>query len=494
MHLGKDANNVNVYQWTKDGSDEQKFKFVYDSSSNSYTIGAYCSSNGNNRVLDIVKSNGSVVKNCNVQIYNPVDAEAQQWKIVPISGGRYRIYPKANANVSLAAYGTANGTSSGTSSTSAGNIYLKANNTSDNSQLWYIVPDYYARHIPNGDYYIRNKNSEKYLDVVNNGTSVGSLICQYHYKGTRNQIWTFKYENGAYRISPKNAPNLCLDISGASSENGALLQLYTSTGTIAQQFRIADSTDTSYRILPRTGNDKKDVVVKSASKDDAASIIQYTHNGTTNENWYIESCHTYTNNEHQNGGYDRTKAKTYAETYALTANPQYLIPQGLDCTNFVSQCLLKGGMTEWVYNNDRTSDRSWYYGTALLGTKYYASYTWGGANNFARHWGKFNGVGVQRAYKTVEYPNAAAMLRDWDNAYENMYNGDIVQFEPASTNNTIGHSVIINNAFAVNNIYNVKDVLYAQHTDPNINASLYAKLEFYKSSNDNRRIIIHRMK
>lgn len=47
---GIDANGTNVYQWSSDGSIEQKFKFEYESGS-WYRIQAVCSSNGNNRCL-----------------------------------------------------------------------------------------------------------------------------------------------------------------------------------------------------------------------------------------------------------------------------------------------------------------------------------------------------------------------------------------------------------------------------------------------------------
>ena len=56
--------------------------------------------------------------------------------------------------------------------------------------------------------------------------------------------------------------------------------------------------------------------------------------------------------------YDRERAVTYAETWALSRNPLFLnfAGRGGDCTNFISQCLLAGGATM----ND-TRDFGWYY-------------------------------------------------------------------------------------------------------------------------------------
>ncbi len=56
--------------------------------------------------------------------------------------------------------------------------------------------------------------------------------------------------------------------------------------------------------------------------------------------------------------YDRERAITYAETWALSRNPLFLnfAGRGGDCTNFISQCLLAGSCTM-----DFTPDFGWYY-------------------------------------------------------------------------------------------------------------------------------------
>ena len=59
--------------------------------------------------------------------------------------------------------------------------------------------------------------------------------------------------------------------------------------------------------------------------------------------------------------YDRERAVTYAETWALSRNPLFLnfAGRGGDCTNFTSQCLLAGSCSM-----DPTPDFGWYYRTA----------------------------------------------------------------------------------------------------------------------------------
>ena len=56
--------------------------------------------------------------------------------------------------------------------------------------------------------------------------------------------------------------------------------------------------------------------------------------------------------------YDRVRAVTYAETWALARNPLFInfTGQGGDCTNFASQALLAGCCTM-----NYTRDFGWYY-------------------------------------------------------------------------------------------------------------------------------------
>ncbi len=66
--------------------------------------------------------------------------------------------------------------------------------------------------------------------------------------------------------------------------------------------------------------------------------------------------------------YDRTKAITYAQNWALKSNPAFYHFGGIggDCTNFISQCLLAGGgvmnydkYKGWFYNSASSRSPSW---------------------------------------------------------------------------------------------------------------------------------------
>lgn len=144
VNYGTDANGTNVNQYTKDGSVEQFFKLVYNSSRDSYKLYAMCSSSGSNRVIDVYRP---IQAGANVDIWTPDDNDCQDLIITNRGNGYYSIHLRYNTNLALTSYGTGNGGGSGTTSTSTGNVFVTTY-TGANNQLWAIkegaVCNYYV--------------------------------------------------------------------------------------------------------------------------------------------------------------------------------------------------------------------------------------------------------------------------------------------------------------------------------------------------------------
>lgn len=85
---GSDANDVPVTTYSYDDSTDQQFNFVHQGNGK-YKIYPYCSSNGTNRVVDILRYNAAITEGQKVDIYNPNDDTAQLFYIVPLSDGSY---------------------------------------------------------------------------------------------------------------------------------------------------------------------------------------------------------------------------------------------------------------------------------------------------------------------------------------------------------------------------------------------------------------------
>lgn len=348
-------------------------------------------------------------------------------------------------------------------------------------------------------YYLRNVNSGRYLDVPNGNNTDGTDLIQYTLKGGINQQFKLVYNASTkdYSLSPVCAPNSAVEVTNRSADNGAIVQIWAkpSSGVMnSQRFDIVYSGG-SYRLLSYASKYASAVVVEGASKNDSAPIIQYTNNGTTNGFWYLEPANkTIKTNASlsANSGYDRNAAATYALTYARNYNTDYKYftdskGDGVDCTNFVSQCLLAGGMPEIpkkpvVIVSDKEDDTNWFY-LNVLGDRDWVSRSFSSATHFYAHWGQTN----MRAFQTIEYASGSEALKDIEFLLRYLKKGDVIQLRTAGTT-TVRHSMIVydDNATCDGRHKGLagecpysgrKEILYAQHSDDFDNGHLRALLK-----------------
>lgn len=165
---------------------------------------------------------------------------------------------------------------------------------------------------------------------------------------------------------------------------------------------------------------------------------------------------------------------------------------GGDCTNFVSQCLHFGRMSPRGDESTRKEVTSWYYDYSK--NYYYASYTWGGAEPFTKHWGHLpkddpeHDDCLQRAYLTVIYEGPWDVLFDWDYIVSTFKEGDVIQYYKSSEGVT--HSAIIHDV----NLDN-KTIEYAQHSSDAANIDLEEKMAEFLASEDkyDYSVILHKI-
>ena len=91
----------------------------------------------------------------------------------------------------------------------------------------------------NGYYEVTNVNAPaEAWNVVNNGTTNGSLMQLWTYAGNPNEEWeAVSLGNGYYKFVGEGS-GLCLDTPSASTANGVQLDIYTCNGTAAQAFKL----------------------------------------------------------------------------------------------------------------------------------------------------------------------------------------------------------------------------------------------------------------
>lgn len=171
---GSRVNGGNLNMWNPNRSLAQKFQLKYDANSGYYTMMAACSG----RVLDV--AGGIMAPGTNVHQYHWNGSNAQKWIIKEASAGS-GIY----------------------------NIYVA------------------------GGYL---------LEVKNASSAAGANIWINHASGSNAQKFTFTSTEtiapGIYSLESGSASPSSVDVAGASTSEGATLQVWNTNSTIAQMFRF----------------------------------------------------------------------------------------------------------------------------------------------------------------------------------------------------------------------------------------------------------------
>lgn len=309
---------ANVQLYENNGTCAQKWAISYDEK-NHYVFRNTCSGNA----LDITSAYVSV-SGTNVQSYTANQTVAQEWDLVArtnptVSDGTYSILSKSGLALDISGASRVNGSNvqiyprnytaaqtftitrnqdgfytiknpnanrvvdvSGASRINGSNIQLWDGNSTC-AQKWSITTH------DNGTYNIRNACSGKSLDITNGHISNSSTnVWLYDNNSTDAQQWiltqhTAKDLSGTYYL--RTDSGLSLDISGASTADGANAQIYTSNQTKAQTFRLQKTSDGFYTIINPHSNKALDV--SGASTANGANIQLWTKNGTCAQKWFL---------------------------------------------------------------------------------------------------------------------------------------------------------------------------------------------------------------
>lgn len=130
-------------------------------------------------------------------------------------------------------------------------------------------------------YKIANRYSNKALDVTGASTADGAQVIQYNYQSQANQKWTLVDAGGGwFKIRSVNS-GLLLDVSGAVTTDGANVVQYHDVGGLNQQWKIVPAESGYFTLQNRLSGKLLDVADGSTS--DNGRIDQWTANGGYNQ-------------------------------------------------------------------------------------------------------------------------------------------------------------------------------------------------------------------
>jgi hypothetical protein len=138
-----------------------------------------------------------------------------------------------------------------------------------------------------GIYKIVNAGSSKALDVTGASTANGAKIQIWTDTGVVAQKWQFtQNSDGTYTILNPNS-NKILDVDGASTANGAAIQIWSDDAGSNQRWVVTQNSDSTYKLRPAHTSRVMDV--NGGSSANGTKVQIWDDNGSAAQKWQISS-------------------------------------------------------------------------------------------------------------------------------------------------------------------------------------------------------------
>ncbi len=144
--------------------------------------------------------------------------------------------------------------------------------------------------LPNGWYYIKNINAQKYLQVKDNAGGNGVNVEIGTGTGVKGQKWYLSNQGDGY-FTLKNGNGYMLDIQYGAKEDGVNVQTYSANGADAQKFKVVKTSEANvYGIVTKVTGDKKSLDVYNFGTADGSNVCQWTYYANSCQKWIFEAC------------------------------------------------------------------------------------------------------------------------------------------------------------------------------------------------------------
>ena len=219
---------------------------------------------------------GSAADSTAIQLYSGNSSKAQQFTFTRQSDGSYEI---VNVNS-----GKALDVRNGVAENNA--VVQQYSRNNSQAQRWFIRDS-------GAGYYLQSALGNWVLDLSGGNTANGAAIRLYTPNGTASQLFVVSSSDvniatGVSMIITSVAnKKLVTDVTGASTANGARVQLDSSNNTNAQKYRFESIGNGTYKII--NANSGKVLDVAGGSTADGAALQQYTSNNTVAQQWTVRN-------------------------------------------------------------------------------------------------------------------------------------------------------------------------------------------------------------
>ncbi len=148
--------------------------------------------------------------------------------------------------------------------------------------------------ISNGEYYIKNVQSKRYVDIKNQTMANGTIIHQWQYHGHWTQRWKIELQSSGYHTisSVVSGTKYYLAVQNGSSSDGTPIVLKSGAVTSDMLWAISQTSLGYYKIVPKVGeslNRIMAVVYNSSQSTNGLQIkeLTYSNDGHRSDEWLL---------------------------------------------------------------------------------------------------------------------------------------------------------------------------------------------------------------
>ncbi len=272
--------------------------------------------------------------------------------------------------------------------------------------------------ITEGWYYIKNVNSQKYLQVKDNIGSDGQNVQINTGSGANGQKWYVKNSDNGY-VTIKSATGYMLDVVNGQNTDGANINIWSANGYDPQKFKIVTSSVAGqYGILTKSSSDSKCLDVCGAKTADGTNVIQWTYGGRGNQLWVFEATSYEESSNSGNSGSSGNTGSAGSSSTGSTGNTGSSDSQGTTETKCYTVEMKDGKIDLSSYANKKVtglkvtlSAVATGSGAAHLYTKSNgwigsADYNFSNSNTYTVDLSKYNNIGNLNLYMWWNSANA----------------------------------------------------------------------------------------
>lgn len=147
--------------------------------------------------------------------------------------------------------------------------------------------------IANGWYYIKDTNSQKYLQVAGNKAANGQNVEIGTGTGAAGQKWLVNNTADGCITFTSGLGDYMLDIANGANENGANLQIYSAYAGTPQKFTVkAAGSANTYYISTVCSNQTKNLDVYNFGTTDGTNVCQWSASTNKNQQWVFEAVNS----------------------------------------------------------------------------------------------------------------------------------------------------------------------------------------------------------